>query len=338
MRQICPYDHRSVHGRLSFPCGYSGLPENVRMDRWDRAMAVVRSDCPMPGTIGRVCVRPCESHCRRGLLDAPLAIIVPSSASWRTGKWPVAFPWKRPVFKKKHQGGHCGGRSGRPLLCLLFRTAGVCLHHFRIPGRPRWAWRPMVFPPTACPEMSWLMKQIGSKPWGRPFRMASLSEKTFKLKTLQPKDTGPCFSLWGAPESSRMRCEGEDAGFRCFMTGVDFLARSARGKKNRGRQPPGGHRRRQCGPWTVSGPPAGSGFEEVTLLYRRTEAEMPADLQEIREAGEEGVRFLYLVAPVEILARDNAVCGLKCRRMDLGEPDASGRRRPVPCGRIGFCH
>ena len=58
--------------------------------------------------------------------------------------------------------------------------------------------------------------------------------------------------------------------------------------------------------------------------------DMPADPQEIHEAKEEGIRFLYLVAPVEILAKDHSVTGLKCRRMELGEPDASGRRRPVP--------
>jgi formate dehydrogenase beta subunit len=72
------------------------------------------------------------------------------------------------------------------------------------------------------------------------------------------------------------------------------------------------------------------GFEDVNLLYRRTEAEMPADPQEIREAREEGVVFHHLVAPVEIMAENDTVTGLKCQRMELGEPDASGRKRPVP--------
>jgi formate dehydrogenase beta subunit len=57
---------------------------------------------------------------------------------------------------------------------------------------------------------------------------------------------------------------------------------------------------------------------------------MPADPQEIREAREEGIVFHHLVAPVEIMAENDTVSGLKCRRMELGEPDASGRRRPVP--------
>jgi NADPH-dependent glutamate synthase beta subunit-like oxidoreductase len=71
------------------------------------------------------------------------------------------------------------------------------------------------------------------------------------------------------------------------------------------------------------------GFKEVTVLYRRSRAEMPALPGEIREAENEGVKFLFLVSPVKVLA-DDRVNGLKCLRMKLGEPDSSGRRRPLP--------
>ena len=72
------------------------------------------------------------------------------------------------------------------------------------------------------------------------------------------------------------------------------------------------------------------GFKDVNLVYRRTEAEMPADPVEIEEAKEEGVKFQYLIQPIEVLAKDHKVSGLKCLKMELGEPDDSGRRRPVP--------
>ena len=72
------------------------------------------------------------------------------------------------------------------------------------------------------------------------------------------------------------------------------------------------------------------GFDDVKLLYRRTEAEMPADPVEIAEAKEEGVEMVTLVAPTKIIAEDGKVVGLECRRMQLGEPDSSGRRRPEP--------
>ena len=72
------------------------------------------------------------------------------------------------------------------------------------------------------------------------------------------------------------------------------------------------------------------GAEHVYIVYRRSEAEMPARLEEVHHAKEEGVEFQNLCNPTEILGgEDGRVCGLKCIRMELGEPDESGRRRPV---------
>jgi NADPH-dependent glutamate synthase beta subunit-like oxidoreductase len=72
------------------------------------------------------------------------------------------------------------------------------------------------------------------------------------------------------------------------------------------------------------------GYKEVHIVYRRTRKEMPANAWEIDEAEHEGVKLTYLAAPVEILGKDGKVTAMKCIRMELGEPDASGRRRPVP--------
>ena len=73
------------------------------------------------------------------------------------------------------------------------------------------------------------------------------------------------------------------------------------------------------------------GAEEVNIVYRRSEKELPARLEEIHHAKEEGVVFKFLTAPLEVLSDENFnVTGLKCQQMELGEPDASGRRRPIP--------
>jgi NADPH-dependent glutamate synthase beta subunit-like oxidoreductase len=72
------------------------------------------------------------------------------------------------------------------------------------------------------------------------------------------------------------------------------------------------------------------GADEVNIVYRRTRAEMPAWEEEIRAAEEEGVKITYLSAPQEVLTQDARVVGLRCIRMELGEPDSSGRRRPIP--------
>jgi glutamate synthase (NADPH/NADH) small chain len=71
------------------------------------------------------------------------------------------------------------------------------------------------------------------------------------------------------------------------------------------------------------------GAEEAIIVYRRGEEELPARREEVHHAQQEGVRFELLVAPLEVLGKDGWVTGLRCQRMELGEPDASGRRRPV---------
>jgi NADPH-dependent glutamate synthase beta subunit-like oxidoreductase len=71
------------------------------------------------------------------------------------------------------------------------------------------------------------------------------------------------------------------------------------------------------------------GYDQVNILYRRTRKEMPASPWEIDAAEEEGIRFHFLVAPQEVVTENGKATGLKCIKMELGEPDASGRRRPV---------
>ncbi len=72
------------------------------------------------------------------------------------------------------------------------------------------------------------------------------------------------------------------------------------------------------------------GAEEVNIVYRRTIKEMPAAAHEIEETQKEGIKITYLTAPLEIIQKNGKVSGIKCIKMKLGEPDSSGRRRPVP--------
>jgi glutamate synthase (NADPH/NADH) small chain len=73
------------------------------------------------------------------------------------------------------------------------------------------------------------------------------------------------------------------------------------------------------------------GADEATIVYRRGKAELPARIEEVHHAEQEGIKFELQVAPLEVLADENRwVTGIRCQRMELGEPDASGRRRPVP--------
>ena len=131
----------------------------------------------------------------------------------------------------------------------------------------------------------------------------------------------------GAWKSSGLRCEGEDlAG---VVGGIDFLGHVALGRltKMGGRVAVigGGNTAMDACRTAVR-----LGASEVYIVYRRTEAEMPAEDIEIREAREEGVKFKFLAAPTRVIGEDGHVTGIELQQMELGEPDASGRRKPVP--------
>jgi formate dehydrogenase beta subunit len=133
----------------------------------------------------------------------------------------------------------------------------------------------------------------------------------------------------GAHEGTKMGCKGEDAGYEGFVDGAVFLRELALGKsvepKGKVVIVGGGNVAMDCARSC-----ARLGFKDVEILYRRTRKEMPARAEEVDEALEEGIKIRYLVAPVRVLAEGNEARGVECIRMKLGEPDSSGRRRPVP--------
>lgn len=138
------------------------------------------------------------------------------------------------------------------------------------------------------------------------------------------------FIAIGAQGSTKMRIAGEDEGYRGFIPGVDFLQ-----AVNEGRDPyPEGKKVVVVGGGNVAIDCVRCSFRigktDVNLVYRRTKKEMPADDVEIRDAEEEQVTFHYLTNPTRIIEKDGKVVAVECIRMELGEPDDSGRRRPVP--------
>ena len=302
--------------------------EEIRFGNWDKALEIVRRDCPMPGTIGRVCVRPCESNCRRGLLDEPLAI---KGLKRYIADQEIAQE-AEPVFE-------CAEAREEKVAIIGAGPAGVSCAFYLA----RLGFKSVIFEAMEEPGG---MAAVGIPDYRLPRnllrREVALVEKLgveirygvnvgqdLSLDEIVSQGFKAVFVGVGAPESSSMRCEGEDAGYQCFMTGIGFLKEVAQGKK-----PIKGKRMLVIGGGNVAmdcvRTALRQGFTDVNLLYRRTEAEMPADPQEIEEAKEEGVKFHYLIAPQKVLAEDGKVTGLECLRMELGEPDASGRRRPVP--------
>lgn len=322
--------------RITAPCmnacpTHVNIPdflEQIRFGRWDKALAILRRDCNLPGVIGRVCVRPCESNCRRQCLDEGIAIRAlnrfTADRELATGGPPALCPGPPQPQKVAIIGA---GPAG--LACAYYLgQAGYQATIFEALDEPG-GMAAVGIPDYRLPRAILRAEAAQVEALGAKIRYGVRVGRDIGLEDLTDQGFGAIFVALGAHAAARMRCEGEDAGYRGYMTGVDFLRRLAMGQR-----PLEGNTLIVVGGGNVAMDCARSalrlGFAQVNLLYRRTRDQMPADPVEIEEAEQEGVRYHFLMAPVRIVARDHAVIGLQCQKMRLGAPDASGRRRPIP--------
>ena len=155
------------------------------------------------------------------------------------------------------------------------------------------------------------------KALGRDFTIDSLLKQGYKA----------VFLAVGAHLNQKLNVHGEEA--RGVFPGVDFLRRVNLGEKIEV-----GEKVAVIGGGNVAIDAARMalrlGAKEVSIVYRRTRDEMPANDEEIEEAEHEKIKLLYLIAPTRIVTENGKVKGLECQRMELGDFDAGGRRRPVP--------
>jgi formate dehydrogenase beta subunit len=297
--------------------------EQLRIDAVDRSAEAVRRRCPMPATIGRVCIRPCEDACRRGVVDQPIAI--------RTLKRFVADsePEVRACALPGQARVGIVGAGPAGLACAYYLAfEGIRSTIFEALPEPG-GMAAVGIPDYRLPRQVLRAEVARVETLGVEIRYNQRFGVDVTMDELFEQGYEAVFVAVGAHQSAQMGCEGEDAGYDGFMPGVEFLREVAFGSI-----PVTGKTMIVIGGGNVAMDCVRTarrlGFEDVRLLYRRTEAEMPADRVEIAEAKEEGVSFHTLVAPVRIVAEDGRVVGLECRRMQLGAPDASGRRRPEP--------
>jgi formate dehydrogenase major subunit len=151
--------------------------------------------------------------------------------------------------------------------------------------------------------------------------------RDFTVQSLKDEGYHAIFLAIGAHQSTKMQVPGEE--LKGVLPGIEFLGAVAAGKSvelgERVAVVGGGNTAIDAARTAVR-----LGAKDVTIVYRRSRSEMPASPWEIEEAEEEGVRLKFLAAPVRVLEADGRVAGLECIQMALGEPDASGRRRPEP--------
>lgn len=294
-----------------------------------KALGTIREDTCMAGTLGRVCVRPCESNCRRANIDESLSI-----------KYLKRFAADYELEKGKEPPvGANPAKSGKKVAVLGAGPAGLsCAYYLAQMGHGVTLYERLGEPggmaAVGIPDYRLPRDILG----GEADLVKDLGVE-IKYNTVVGKDVAfsdileqfdAVFIGVGAHNSSPSGMGGEDMGYQGFITGVKYLL-----DINMGKDPyPEGKKVVVFGGGNVAMDCVRSSFRvgksDVNLVYRRTKAEMPADPVEIHDAEEEGVTFHYLCNPTKVIAKDGKVVALELIRMELGEPDKSGRRRPVP--------
>ena len=320
-----------------------GCPVNIQIpdfikalkeDDLEKAGEIIRQTSMLPSVCGRVCPqeRQCEGKCVLGIKGEAIAIgaLERYVGDNTSAKEVEIIPSGNKVAIV---GSGCAGITAAADL----RKAGheviifEALHKFG--GVLRYGIPPFRLPRKVLDREINNLKQMGVK-----FEKNVIVGKSITIKQLQEDGFDAIFVCSGAGLPKMMNIKGENLNgvFSAneFLTRVNLMGAN---DENTATPLKVGKSVAVIGGGNVAMDAARTavrvGFETVYIVYRRTEAELPARLEEIRHAKEEGVNFVFLHAPSEILEKDGHVAGMKFEIMELGEPDESGRRSPVGTGR-----
>jgi heterodisulfide reductase subunit A-like polyferredoxin len=294
----------------------------IAAGRFEEAANVIRSENPLPSICGHVCFHPCEPSCNRGAVDFPLNIRALKRFAIDQHPEPDV-PADIPATGKSVAiiGSGPAGLSAAHQLALRGHEATVyeslpVLGGMLAVGIPDYR-----LPPDVLKRDLDAIRSLGVT-----FRTNSAVGREVSADQLAG-DFDAVFVATGAHNSRRLDIPGEDC--EDVIHGVDFLR-----KLTLGEPAPVGKRVVIIGGGNTAIDAARTAarldVDEVTLVYRRSRQEMPADAAEISAAIAEGVEIHYLAAPIRVLSEAGRMSAVECIRMELGEPDASGRRRPVP--------
>jgi len=301
--------------------GYVAL---IAQGRFDEALQVILRDNPLPSICGRVCTHPCTDACTRGTVDEALNLpglkrfVTDYHPNYQLPEPAVADrPEKIAIIGSGPAGLVCAYRLRQkgyhPTIFEALSTAGgmlaVGIPSFRLPRR------------LLNAEIERL-RAIGIE-----IKLNSPIGKDLSFDDLR-KNYNAVFIAIGAHVERKLRIPGED--LPGVTGGVEFLR-----QVNLGQPVAPGRRVLVIGGGNSALDAARtalrSGAGEVTIVYRRTRAEMPADPREVDDAEREGIKLMFLIAPKSFRpGADGRVAALECLKMKLGAPDASGRPAPEP--------
>jgi formate dehydrogenase major subunit len=301
--------------------GYMSL---INLGKFKEAVALIKEKNPLPSVCGRVCTRKCEINCRRSMVDTPVGIDF--LKRYVADQDMIGEMWKPDVPSTNGERVAIVGSGPGGLTCAYY----LVLEGYRptifesLPepgGMLRYGIPEYRLPKDVLDkEINWIL-DLGvdlkvNKTLGKDFSMDDLFHQGYKS----------VFVALGAQVGKPMQVENEEAVG--VLSGVEFL-KQAQMKTN----PDISGRVVVVGGGNTAVDAARTslrlGAKEVILLYRRTRNEMPANKIEIDAAEQEGVKLEILAAPIRVNVENDRLVSMKCIRMELGEPDASGRRRPV---------
>jgi heterodisulfide reductase subunit A len=302
--------------------GYVAL---VKSGRYREAVQLIMQKLPLPGTLGRVCPAPCEKDCRRAQVDAALAIRdLKRFAADQVDFGELSVP---EIDERSEKVAVIGSGPAGLTVAYYMRLKGYQVTIFEaldhLGGMLRVGIPDYRLPPEVLDsEINYILKH------GIKIKTGLRFGSDLSVETLRQDGFGAIFLAIGAHDTIQLRIPGEDEGDD-VIDALDFLREA-----NLGRATLPGNRVVVIGGGNVAIDAARVvkrlGAENVTVVYRRSEREMPAYAEELQGAREEGIEFSYLSVPVRVLRQDDKVTGFECLRAELGPPDASGRRRPVP--------
>ena len=302
-----------------------GYLKQIALGNDSEAVKIIKEKISIPASICRVCPHPCESHCRRALVEEPLSIA-----------YLKAFAADNDLASDKPFTPEIAEATGKKVAIIGGGPAGLNAAYFlRLAGHD-------VTIYEAMPEMGGMLRygipeyRLPKAVLAKEVEAIAATGVVMKNNVRIGKDisfeeikngSDAVLVAVGAWKGSGVGCAGEELSG--VLSGIDFLR-----DVNMGNRPDVGKAVAVVGGGNTAMDACRTavrcGAENVYVIYRRTRAEAPAEDIEIEEAMEEGVEFLFLTNPAEIIGENGKVKAVKLQIMELGEPDASGRRKPVP--------
>lgn len=293
----------------------------IREGKFQEALALIKEECPLPGVIGRICHSPCEKTCNRQLVEESVSIRALKRFVADNAEDNQPLPKIEPKTDKVAIIG--SGPAGLTCSYYLARQGYPVTIFEALPVAGG-----MLY--TGIPEYR-LPKEVlgreidGIKQLGVEIKLNTPINGDLPIDSLFRQGYKAVFIGVGAHKNEKLGIPGEDS--KGVLPGVTFLR-----ELNLGNNVTIGKKVAVIGGGNVAIDSARSALRlgsKVSILYRRSREEMPASHEEIEAAETEGIKIEYLVAPTEIITKNGKVKGLRCIRMELGEPDASGRRKPI---------